>query len=186
MLFSGEFDSGTLYLWNGYGDLSWASQTWLGNGWFRGLEGGEETTQVEASDMTVLLSGVSSSAISLVLGDQVQNAVGNLFIGFLNASGAVIADPYLWWSGRYSHSEIAEAGDSTTLRLVYESRMIDLDRPREGRWNHDSQQDLFAGDLGFEYVVATANWHGQWGKKDKPTKDAKKKSGGRRGSAKRE
>jgi hypothetical protein len=186
MLFEGVFASSTLRLWNGYGDLSWNSQTWLGNGWFRGIEGGEETTQVEALDMAVILSGVSASAISLVLGDQKQGAGGNLYIGFLNSSGAVVADPYLWWAGGYSHTEIAEAGDSTTLRLTYESRLVDMDRPREGRWTHDSQQQLFAGDKGFEYVVATANWHGQWGgKKEKPTKGGKKKSGGSKGSAKR-
>jgi hypothetical protein len=186
MLLEADFASDILRIWNGFGDLTWNSQTWLGNGWFQGIEGGDETIQVEAVDMTVILSGVSSSIISLVLGDQKQGGAGRLYIGFLNASGAVVADPYLWWSGYYSHAEIAEAGEAATVRLYYESRLVDLERPKEGRWTHESQQDLFPGDKGFEYVIAAANWHGQWGgKKEKPKKDGKKKSGGNKGSPKR-
>lgn len=186
VMFEGVFASSTLRLWNGYGDLSWNSQTWLGNGWFQGLEGGEETTEVEAMDMSVVLSGISSSVISLVLGDQKQGANGNLYIGFLTSAGAVVADPYLWWKGQYSHAELSEAGDVTTVKLLYESRLVDMDRPREGRWTHDAQQDLFPGDLGFQYVVASANWHGQWGgQKQKVTENNKKKNKGGRGSKKK-
>jgi hypothetical protein len=173
MFFEGVFASSTLRLWNGYGDLTWNGQTWLGNGWFGGTEGAEETTQVEAMQMSVLLSGISSSVLSLVLGDQKQGGAGKLYIGFLTALGAVVADPYLWWSGYYSHSEVKEAPTETTATLIYESKLVDMDRPREGRWTHDAQQNIFPGDLGFQYVVAAANWHGEWGKKKA---DPKKKS----------
>lgn len=188
VLFSGEFASSTLRLWNGYGDLSWDGNTWLGNGWFSGIEGGDETTELEAVDMTVMLSGISSAIVSLLLSDQKQGGLGKLYIGFLNSSGGVIADPYLWWQGGYSHAEISEASDQTMARLVYESVLVDMDRPREGRWTHDSQQDTFpgAGDRGFEYVMAAANWSGQWGgKKEKQEKVNKNKPPPKKGTPKR-
>ncbi len=186
ILFEGVFATSTLRIWNGYGSLSWSSQTWLGNGWLQGIEQGDESIEVEALSMTVNLSGIPASVISLVLGDQKQGATGKLYIGYVNIDNVVIADPYLWWQGGYSHAEITESADQTTARLNYESRLVDMDRPREGRWTHDSQQALFSGDRGFEYVVAASNWSGQWGgKKEKQKKDNKRQNGGTRGSQKR-
>lgn len=180
VIFEAEFASATLRLWNGYGDLSWNSETWLGNGWFRGIEGGDETTQVEAVDMAVILSGVPSALLALVLGDQKQGAAGSLYIGFIASYNptTVVADPYLWWKGFYSHAEVEEDPEESTVRLFYDSPLVDLDRPREGRWTHDWQQKLFPGDKGFEYVVAAANWDGTWGaEKNKVVKRKKKNRG---------
>lgn len=175
VLFEGVFATSTIRLWNGYGNLSWNGQTWLGNGWFQGMEGGDETTEVEAVDMTIVLSGVPAALISLALGDQKQGAAGSIYIGFLNSSGAVIADPYLWWKGTYSHAEIEYDPDTPMVRLVYDSPLTDMDRPREQRWTHDAQQKLFAGDLGFQYVQAAANWHGQWGGEKKKLKEGERR-----------
>lgn len=190
VLFRGDFSGSSLTLSNLSRDLSWAAQTWLGNGWFAGMEGGDETTEVEAVDMTILLSGVPQSLIALVLGDQKQGALGAIWIGFLDASGAIVADPYLWWKGAYSHAEIDYAPDTPQVRLVYDSPLADMERPREQRWTHDAQQKVdggaFAGDLGFQYVKAAANWHGQWGgEKKKLDKKSRRKSEKPRGSPKR-
>lgn len=182
VLYEGVFASSTVRLWNGYGDLSWNSQTWLGNGWFQGMEGGDETDEVEATDMGIVLSAVPSEVMSLVLGNQKQGALGKLYIGFLNSVGAVIADPYLWWQGKYSHSEISEGGDQSIVTIHYESLLVDLNRAKELRWTHEFQQKLFPGDRGFEYVQAAANWHGNWGIQKKQGKDNKKKTNKPKGS----
>jgi hypothetical protein len=164
ILFQGAFEGSTVRLWNGLGDLSWNSQTWLGNGWFQGVEGGEESVEVEALNMTVVLSGVPATVFSLILNDQRQKLEGLLYIGFLNAStGAVVSSPYLWWKGQYSHAEIDEGADSSIVRLVYDSPIVDLDRPKERRWTDQGQKQLFAGDRGFEYVIAANSWNGVWG-----------------------
>lgn len=65
---------------------------------------------------------------------------------------AVIADPYLAFDGRLDVPVIDDAGDTCTIAISYESRLIDLEKARERRWTHDDQQIDFAGDLGFEYV----------------------------------
>lgn len=183
VLFRGDFDGGNLNLWTGLGDLSWAGQTWLGNGWFVGLDGGEETTAVEAVDMTVLLSGVPQSLLSLVMGGQVQGALGAVWIAFLDSGGALVPDPYLWWKGWYSHAEIDYDAASPEVRLVYDSPLADMERPRELRWTNDAQQLIFPGDRGFEYVQAAANWHGVWsGEKKKLSKNERRRTEKRRGS----
>lgn len=186
ILFEGEFDGSVLRLWNGPGDLSWNSQTWLGNGWFLGIEGGDETIEVEAVDMTIMLSGVPTAVISLLLGSQKQGGYGNLYIAMLDSSGAVISDPYLWWKGYYSHAEVDYDPEEATAKLYYDSPLVDFERPKEGRWTNDAQVKLFPGDKGFEYVVAAANWPGNWGqgrKEDnskKPKRPQKPKGGGGR------
>ena len=179
MLFEGVFKTSTLRIWNGFGDLSYAGNTWLGNGWFQGIEGGEETASVEAETMAVVLSGVSGTLISLILSDQKQGAAGTLLIGFITAAGAVLPDPYKWWVGKYSHAELEDGADQATVRLHYEAELVDLDRAREGRWTHDSQQRIFPGDLGFSFVVAAADWKGDWGaERKKPARTTKKPLGG--------
>jgi hypothetical protein len=186
VLFRGVFASSTILLWNGWGDISWAAQTWLGNGWFQSMEGGDETTEVEATDMTIVLSGVPSSVISLVLSDQKQGAEGAIWIGFLNSSGAVINDPYLWWKGVYSHAELDYSPDAPLVRLMYDSPLMDMERPREQRWTHDCQTKLFSGDLGFQYVQAAANWHGTWsGQKKKLSKEERRGTRKPKGSPKK-
>lgn len=174
--FEGVFASSTVRLWTGYGDLSWNGQTWLGNGWFQGIEGAEESDRVEAFDMTIILMGVPSSVVSLALGDQKQGAAGKIWIGFLNGS-SVVSDPYLWWQGKYSHGEIEEQPDTSTIRLFYESHLVDLQRPKEYRWNKQTQEIFFSGDTGFDFMKAAANYNGAWGaQKVKPTKDNKKRN----------
>src|SRR5262249_28165521 len=116
LLFEGVFDGSTVRLWDGMGGLSWDSQAWGGNGWVQGTEGGEESVEVEANDMVVILSGVPSSAVSLVLGNQVQGATGKVWLGMLDTSGAVIADPYLRWLGYYSHADVEGGPDDSTIR----------------------------------------------------------------------
>ncbi len=187
VLFRGDFLTTNLNLWNGRGDLSWAAQTWLGNGWFLGMEGGEETTEVEAVDMTIVLSAVPQELRSLVLGDERQGGLGALWIAFVDASGALVSDPYLWWKGSYSHAEIDYEPEGPVLRLIYDSPLMDFERPRERRWTDDAQRKLFAGDRGFEYVKVSANWNGDWnGDKKKLDKDNRKRSEKRRGSQKRD
>jgi hypothetical protein len=170
ILFQGAFEGSTLRLWNGLGDLSWNSQTWLGNGWLQAIEGGEEMTEVESLSMTVMLSGIPATVLSLVLNDQRQNRDGLLYIGFLDPStGGVVASPYLWWQGRYSHAEIEEGAEESVVNLYYDSPLADLDRPKERRWTDIGQQQIFSGDVGFQYVVAANKWNGVWGaEKSKP------------------
>ncbi|MBX9580473.1 MAG: hypothetical protein K2X87_09210 [Gemmataceae bacterium] len=180
VFFEGVFSSGTLRLWNGYGDVVWGGNTWQGNGWFQGPEGMEETTELEATDMAVVLTGVSDAALALVLTSQRQGGLGTLWFGFLDAAGAVVADAYSAWSGYYSHAEVAYGPAEASVTLYYDSPLVDLERPNEGRWTDACQQRLFPGDTGFRYVVAAANWSGTWGQGKKKADRKRPPKGSRR------
>jgi hypothetical protein len=181
-LFEGVFDSTTIRLWNGFGDLSWDSRTWLGNGWFQGKDGAEEREDDLEGVLDILLSGVPSTILSAVLGDQKQGALGTLYFGYLNSSGAVIANPYPQFIGKYSHADINESAEISTVTLHYQSEIVDMGRPKEFRWTNGIQQFFFSGDTGFTYVTAAANWHGTWGgQKQNITKNNRRRSDKRKG-----
>lgn len=163
VLFRADFESSTLRLWNGLGELSWDSGTWLGNGWLQGVEGATETPEVEATTMTVQLSGIPLALISLLLNSQKQGAEGRLYIGFLGPSGAVVESPYLWWMGRFSHAELGDSGSEASAALVYTSPLVDMDRPNEFRWNNVTQKRFYPDDKGFRFIRSAAKWNGNWG-----------------------
>ena len=164
ILFEGSFASGTVYVWSGYGDLVWDGDTYLGVGTLGAISNVSEASEISAKGITVSMSGIPSSLISLVLGDVRQGAVGKVHMGFLNSSGVVIDDPILMFEGKLDVPSIQEGGDTSTITLSYESRLIDLQRAREGRYTNEDQLRAFPGDLGCAFVASLQEKIINWGK----------------------
>lgn len=163
LLFRGEFSTGTLRAWTGIGDLSWNSQTWTGVGSLAGISVIEESQEVAAKSVSVSLDGISATNVSLALSAARQGKPCDIWLGFLNASGAIIADPYLVFRGRLDVPAIEDGGETATITISYESRLIDLERPRGRRYTHEDLQLDYAGDLGLEYVALLADQPITWG-----------------------
>ena len=162
----------TLRLWSGIGDLSWDSKTWLGNGWIQEFPAVQESTDLGSTGMDVTLAGVPEALISTVLNNAQQNSVGRLWIGFLDSSDAVIADPYLAFEGKLDIPTIDNQTAGPTITFAYESTLVDLDSSKEYRYTPESQKIFAPNDKGFGYVASIAKgWKGQWGAvKQKPPK----------------
>jgi len=162
LLFEGEFITGYLRLWTGYGDLTWNGFTWQGTGYLFDISSVRESSDGTANGVTVSLSGIPSAMLSLVLSDIKQNLPGKIWIGFLD--NGVVSDPILLFEGRLDISAIHEDGETSTVNIDYESRLIDLQRPRENRYTHEEQQARFAGDLGCAFVVSLQEANIVWGR----------------------
>lgn len=162
LLFEAEFADGYLRLWSGIGDLSWNGYTWLGVGTLGNISPISETDEVQANGITVSLTGIPSNYVSLILSDVRQGKVGKVYVGFLDANGAIIADPYMTFEGRLDIPAIEEAGEDAMITITYESRLIDLQRTREIRFTDEEQKRLYPGDKGLEFVASmqeiTLNW----------------------------
>jgi len=65
----------------------------------------------------------------------------------------LVGDPILLFDGEMDTLGDQDTGDTTTLVLNIESKLLDLERPREQRYTHQNQQALFAGDKGLESVA---------------------------------
>lgn len=149
--FEAEFDSGTLRLWTGIGPIIWNGAEWTGAGGLIALSELTESQELKAVGFTITLSGISASIISLALAEDYQGRPVNVWIGAMNEQGQVIADPHKIQGGRMDVMEINEAGETCTVSVQIESRLIDLERAREHRYEHEDQLALHASDLFFEY-----------------------------------
>jgi hypothetical protein len=163
VFYEGEFASGTLRLWSGLGDFSWDGQTWIGVGQMIGIAAIEEVSEIRAVGFSVSLAGDASALLSLNLGQARQGLPGKVWFGCFDASGALVVDPFLSFSGRFDVPDILDEGERCTIQARYESRLIDLDRTRERRYTDEDQQGDFPGDLGFEFVTNLPDKMVTWG-----------------------
>lgn len=164
LFYQGSFSGGTVRLWTGLGSVSWNGQTWLGAGSLLGMSSIQETTEVRAAGLTISLSGMPGSLISLALSQARQGAAGLVYLGFLDSSGAIIADPTLAFSGRLDVPEIVDSGDTCTITISYESRLIDLERARERRYTQEDQRLDYPDDDGFNQVPGLQDAVILWGR----------------------
>lgn len=181
-LFEGVFATQTLRLWTGIGNLSWSSQTWLGNGWLQGFSDFQEGNEIKATGIDVRLSGVPQSLISLLLTESRHSSRGLVYVGFFDSSNAIVVDPYMLFAGALSAPRIDDSSDRAQIIINYEDDLIMISRSKELRYNQESQQAIFPTDRGFEYVAGIQKWTGFWGDKEKPQppKPVAKKKTGRR------
>ena len=147
------FDSGSLRLWTGYGDISWDGKTWSGTGTLMTVSPIEETTSVQAPGVTITLSGIPSAILDLVDAENYQGRTCKLFFGFLNSSGVVIADPYEVFRGLIDVIGDSEDGTTATVIIRVENALVDLERPVERRYTPEDQKLVDATDTFFDYVA---------------------------------
>ena len=138
-------------------------RTWAGAGTLLNVGAIEETTDVVATGTTVTLSGIPTDLVSACINDARQGLPGQIYLGFLTAAGAVIADPVLAFAGRLDVPTIMDGAERCEIQITYESRLIDLNRAREWRYTHESQQQISPGDRGFEYVAGLQEREIRWG-----------------------
>lgn len=158
------FTSGWLYLWSGIGPLSWNGQTWTGVGSLGQVSAVPETSDVAAAGIQFSLSGIPSGVLASALSEVRQGFPVILWQGFLTAAGGVVASPNQAWNGRMDSCMVNESGETATITLTAESRMMDLNRSRERRYEKQDQTIDFAGDLGFDYVPSLQELSIVWGR----------------------
>lgn len=164
LFFEGQFASGWVRIWSGLGSAQWNGQSWSGAGSLLGLGSIEETGEVVAGGTAISLSGVPLDLVQMAIAEARQGLPGRVWLGLLGEDGGIIADPVQAFSGRLDVPEIKDDADSCTITISYESRLIDLTVARTWRYTHESQQVLYPGDLGFEYVTAIQDREITWGR----------------------
>jgi hypothetical protein len=153
-------DSGALRLWNGYGDLIIDSNTYTGGGSLISISSIEEGADIGAKGVSMTLTGVSSSILAIALTENYQYRIANIYIGTI-ASGTVSS--YKAFSGRLDVMTIQEEGETCTINLTAENRLIDLERSRVRRWTSEDQKQIDSSDKGFEFINSLQEAAIKWG-----------------------
>jgi hypothetical protein len=163
-----QFTSGVVYLWTGVGPLTatmpgGTSQTWIGAGNMGTITPVGETSDVAATGITLMLSGIPSSLIASALGEVRQGAPVYIWQAFLTTAGGIVASPYQAWSGRMDSCSIVEDATTATISITAENRLLDLQRLRERRYMPQDQTIDYPGDKGFDYVTSLQELSLVWG-----------------------
>ena len=158
-----DFDGGNVRIWTGYGNITIDSQTFVGSGDILHISGVEETADVQANGVTVTLSGLNSSLVSSALTETYQGRTCKIYFGALS-SGAVVADPYVLFSGRMDTMTIDDSGTAADITVTAESRLIDLDRARNRRYTTEDQKIDYPDDKGLEFIADLQDKQILWGR----------------------
>lgn len=158
------FDTLPLRFWTGFGDLSWDSKTWNGSGDVIKVSPLDETARVEASGVQFQIAGVDTLFTTYALAEDIQGREANVYVGFVDTSGAVLADPVGPFQYLMDTFNISDDPDNVVITLTAESYLASLQRPRPRRYTHEDQQIEFPGDMGLEFVASIQQKEITWGR----------------------
>lgn len=159
-----HFSDGVLYFWTGYGTLTADSKTWDGIGHVLGISEATESSDLSAEGITVTLSGLDSSVLSAILNEKYKLRPLSIYVGALDGNDEVVSALYQTFSGRIDTINIQETGETVTLSINAESRLIDLNRPRTRKLTDAEQQSRYPGDTSLAQVALLADKQLDWGK----------------------
>ena len=164
-LYEGEFSGGTLNLFTGHGTLSWDAKTWTGDAGMLRITSIAESSDLSAVNFTVSLNGEVSAVLSVALAQVRRGKPGSVWLGLLDAAGALYADPFLCFKGRADKPSIVPDPNQCVVGVAYESRLIDAARRRERRYTPEDQAIDYPNDLGFDQVAALQDTVLTWGRR---------------------
>jgi len=180
------FDSGTLRLWTGLGDLVAGGETYTGSGSLISVSDVEETGSEAASSFTLTLSGADQAMTALALGERVARRRFVAHLGFISEAAYLTKEDgglLLLESGgriklRSSGVEVVQflggymdkmpmaidPRDPKIMLVVQNENAILNDVPA-ARFTPEYQKQKFPGDKGFEFVASLAAERLYWGAK---------------------
>jgi len=139
------------------------AQTFLGIGELGTISPITELSQLQPSGYSMTLTGIPSTYISFALNEDYQGRAIKVWLGFLNDSYAIIADPVLIFSGFMNTLNIS-LGETATVELTAENELIRWEVPTGSRYTNEDQLEKFALDTGLEFVNQTVEKELIWGR----------------------
>jgi len=159
------FDGGDLRLWTGLDTLTFGGEDYDGGGNMLSISDIDETSEIRATNVSVGLSGLPSSIVAAALTENYQGRPMTLYFGTLDANGAINNDPYVVFKGQMDQMSIQESGETATVVIDCESRLVDLEMARVRRYTSEDQKIDYPNDKGLEFIADLQNKQVVWGKK---------------------
>lgn len=164
-------DSGATYLWSGVGDLVYDSNTYQGVGAMGSIGAVAEDSKLSDVRFNVQLSAIPAESLpdfvdEVTTGNPI-NRPFTIHLGFMDDEGQ-LQDAMLLTAGFIDGADISETqGDDGqrlgSIRLTMASESTRLARSDFRRMTNQSQQAIFTGDKGFEFVADTNMREIVWG-----------------------
>lgn len=154
-----------------FSPLSLATYTWTGIGGNLGFKSVQESTDLAGNGVDITLGGVLASTITLILGRAYIGRTNKIWMGHINSSGAIIADPKLIFSGRMNGGfEIDEKRNEDAIGTIdincrCTDRLGDLNVVKGIQTNEESHQKYQPGDRWFSFVQSLVGKTVRWNMK---------------------
>jgi|ETNmetMinimDraft_5_1059913.scaffolds.fasta_scaffold00910_3 hypothetical protein len=165
-----DLDGGDVTVNSSDQDIAWdfdgdsSDETFTGVGQFGSVSVINESADLKASGIQCMLTGVPTTHISNALSEDYSGRTAKLYIGFLNASRVLVADPMVIFAGRIDAMDI-QIGKTASVSVSIESKLVDWERARIRRYTNEDQRNLYSTDEFCEFVVQTVEKELVWGQK---------------------
>ena len=180
------FQSETVRLWTGYGELLLDGNTYLGAGTLLNISNVEETTEIEAKGASITMSGIPSTFLSLALSEPYQGRLCKIYLGMsipkaslITQASQEITTQDLFelslqtgetnlveiFSGELDQMNIVEEAESCTISVTAENVLIKLERPTVRRFTDQDQKSRYPTDRGLEFIASLQDKEIFWGRK---------------------
>jgi hypothetical protein len=175
-----DFVSGFVRLNDAGHVIVWGGNIWYGIGELGSFEAAEESTEFVARGERYQLNGVNPDLIATITSERYQGRRVTRYLGFFDASGALVADPQLMWTGFMDTLEVEtgateNGGSGSVLVLTAEHRL--RSQPPFARWSDACQKAKTSPpDRFFDNAHFVDSYVSQWG--DKQTTYGTKPGGG--------
>lgn len=159
-----EFGGGYVRCTNAAYTIAWNGHDWLGLANLGSIDPIEEGVVIQSYGIGFRLSGVDPAKIEIALAEDYQNKPAKIWLATLDPDTfAIKGTPTLIFSGLMDTMPI-ELGETATITVTAESRLVDWDRPRVRYYTDADQQAEYPGDLGLQYVNETVDKEIVWGR----------------------
>jgi len=175
------FDDNPVRVWTGVGTLSLEGFDWVGSGQLITVSAIEETQEMSVKGATITMSGIPSELLSLALSEPYQGRVCNIYFGFDGNNNLLQEDgDYILledgnkvgleiglvqlFSGYMDQMNIVDGPETSTIELLVENKLIDLERARIARYTSGYQKSVYPGDLGLDFVESLQDKDIVWGR----------------------
>jgi len=181
-----RFDDNIIRMWTGQGTLVLEDETeWIGLGQLLSISSIEETSEMAVKGATITLSGIPSELLSLALSTPYQGRVAKIYFGtFLRDSLLQETGNYILlegggrinlesmskgfnelFSGYMDQMNIEESGETSSIELAVENKLIDLERARVARFTSGYQKSIYPDDDGLNFIEDLQDKKIPWGRK---------------------
>lgn len=180
-----QFDGNIVRMWTGQGTLVLADNSeWVGLGQLLNISAIEETSEMSVKGASISLSGIPSELLSLALSEPYQGRIAKIYFGTFQ-QGSILQESSYYillqdgsrinledmsanlnelFSGYMDQMNIEEAGDTATIEMMVENKLIDLERARVARFTSGYQKSVYPGDLGMDFIEDLQDKKISWGR----------------------
>jgi hypothetical protein len=122
----------------------------------------EESKELQSTNLTISISGLSAEVYDAVTTENMQNRLVTLRLFFFHPDTMAEIENVILFKGRIDGITITD-GDSFSIIFSCENKLVDLTRPKNLLYTPETQEYLYTGDKGLEFVPEIQEQQLFWG-----------------------